>query len=141
MEQVYTEKQLIWKGRRDKNTETNPVLMSADGGALWANLPLYLNEVNHSPDGFEWGYGGSGPSQLAYAILRTHFDIVGEYSLETSKMFATRYYHRFRDEIVSRWKGVEWKLSSDEVELWIAGEKAGWIGDGTVTSGSAVIHE
>jgi len=25
--------------------------------------------INHSPDGFNWGYGGSGPSQLALAIL------------------------------------------------------------------------
>lgn len=24
---------------------------------------------NHSPDGFEWSYGGSGPAQLALAIL------------------------------------------------------------------------
>jgi hypothetical protein len=24
---------------------------------------------NHSPDGFEWGFGGSGPAQLALAIL------------------------------------------------------------------------
>lgn len=24
---------------------------------------------NHSPDGFNWGYGGSGPSQLALAIV------------------------------------------------------------------------
>lgn len=28
---------------------------------------------NHSPDGFEWGYGGSGPSQLALAILHDYF--------------------------------------------------------------------
>ena len=32
-------------------------------------LPLRLDLQNHSPDGFEWGYGGSGPSQLALAIL------------------------------------------------------------------------
>jgi hypothetical protein len=25
--------------------------------------------VNHSPDGFAWGYGGSGPAQLALALL------------------------------------------------------------------------
>jgi hypothetical protein len=25
--------------------------------------------VNHSPDGFAWGYAGSGPAQLALAIL------------------------------------------------------------------------
>lgn len=24
---------------------------------------------NHSPDGFNWGYGGSGPAQLSLAIL------------------------------------------------------------------------
>ena len=24
---------------------------------------------NHSPDGFMWGYGGSGPAQLALAIM------------------------------------------------------------------------
>ena len=24
---------------------------------------------NHSPEGFNWGYGGSGPAQLALALL------------------------------------------------------------------------
>jgi hypothetical protein len=28
-----------------------------------------LDLANHSPDGFAWGYGGSGPAQLALAIL------------------------------------------------------------------------
>lgn len=27
-----------------------------------------LKICDHSPDGFNWGYGGSGPSQLAFAI-------------------------------------------------------------------------
>jgi hypothetical protein len=27
------------------------------------------NVWNHSPDGFNWGYGGSGPGQLALALL------------------------------------------------------------------------
>lgn len=30
---------------------------------------------NHSPDGFAWGYGGSGPAQLALAILLKVFEI------------------------------------------------------------------
>lgn len=25
--------------------------------------------MNHSPDGFAWGYAGSGPAQLALAVL------------------------------------------------------------------------
>jgi len=28
---------------------------------------------DHSPSGFEWGYGGSGPAQLALALLADHF--------------------------------------------------------------------
>jgi hypothetical protein len=31
-------------------------------------LPLRLDLANHSPTGFEWGYGGSGPAQLALAL-------------------------------------------------------------------------
>jgi hypothetical protein len=32
-------------------------------------LPLRLDLANHSPTGFEWGYAGSGPAQLALALL------------------------------------------------------------------------
>ena len=32
-------------------------------------LPPRLDIVNHSPTGLNWGYGGSGPAQLAVALL------------------------------------------------------------------------
>jgi hypothetical protein len=32
-------------------------------------LRLRLDLTNHSPTGFEWGYDGSGPAQLALALL------------------------------------------------------------------------
>lgn len=32
-------------------------------------LPLRLDLRSHSPAGFAWGYGGSGPAQLALALL------------------------------------------------------------------------
>lgn len=32
-------------------------------------LPDCTDIVNHSPCGFAWGYGGSGPAQLALAIM------------------------------------------------------------------------
>ena len=42
-------------------------------GVLVDGLPLSPKDsqkiVNHSPDGFEWGYGGSGPAQLSLAIV------------------------------------------------------------------------
>ena len=30
--------------------------------------------VRHSPDGFEWGYGGSGPADLARSIVGDLFE-------------------------------------------------------------------
>lgn len=43
-------------------------------GQVWVNeKPLSpersLKVFNHSPTGFSWGFGGSGPAQLALAIL------------------------------------------------------------------------
>jgi Family of unknown function (DUF6166) len=40
-----------------------------------APLKLRLDLRNHSPTGFGWGYAGSGPAQLALAILA---DCVGD---------------------------------------------------------------
>ncbi len=48
--------------------------------------------VNHSPDGFEYGYGGSGPAQLSFALL-LHF-----LGVEA----AGYYYQTFKDKIVSQ---------------------------------------
>ena len=39
--------------------------------------PVPHNE-KHSPDGFEWGYSGSGPADLACSILSVWYGKVGE---------------------------------------------------------------
>jgi hypothetical protein len=36
---------------------------------LWMSPAPSQKVWNHSPDGFNWGYAGSGPTQLALAIL------------------------------------------------------------------------
>jgi len=48
-------------------TKAGPVV-TVNGDALNPRYDLH----NHSPDGFEWGYPGSGPAQLALAILADH---------------------------------------------------------------------
>lgn len=118
---------MIWEGIRKPLAENNVVRMSVDS-KLWANLPLYLEEVNHSPTGFEWGYNGSGPSQLAYAILRSYFEIEDKLDIPTAISQAKRHYMRFKQAYVGKWK-EEWEITSDEVWLWVGGEKAGWVGD------------
>jgi hypothetical protein len=49
-----------------------------------------LKLINHSPDGFFWGYSGSAPSQLAFAILL---------ELLTVKL-AYKYYMRLKWEVI-----------------------------------------
>jgi hypothetical protein len=50
---------------------------------------------NHSPDGFNWGYGGSGPAQLALAILLEYMPAED----------AQKYYQDFKFKVVAGWKG------------------------------------
>lgn len=56
----------VYEGFRD---EDGNVLVRVDGGEI---LDPRLDLMNHSPSGFEYGYGGSGPAQLALAILADH---------------------------------------------------------------------
>ena len=53
-----------YQGRRDGAA----VVVTVNDRPLNLRLDLY----NHSPTGFEWGYSGSGPAQLALALLADH---------------------------------------------------------------------
>ncbi len=59
-----------YKGIRDGGNAQ----VTVDG----APLPPRNDLANHSPDGFGWGYSGSGPSQLALAVLAHHFRDAGD---------------------------------------------------------------
>lgn len=48
---------------------------------------------NHSPDGFCWGYNGSGPAQLALAILL--------YALPGDRHLAKLYHQRFKEKFIA----------------------------------------
>ena len=63
---------------------------------------------NHSPDGFNWGYGGSGPAQLALALLLE----------ETNKDTAVCYHQRFKWEVVAMLKDG-WELTSEQIQNWL----------------------
>lgn len=63
---------------------------------------------NHSPDGFAWGYGGSGPSQLALALL-LHF---------TDKDFAQRHYQHFKADIIAKLPQTSFEIEEATVTDW-----------------------
>jgi hypothetical protein len=89
---------------------------SADGcGIVWMGgpgRPKYtltptrsLKVRNHSPTGFEWGYGGSGPAQTALALL-LHW--TGDHEVATS------YYQDFKFAVVAGF-GQTWQITGQEI--------------------------
>lgn len=75
-------------------------------------LQLYYAEVKHSPTGFAWGYSGSGPAQLAYALLR--------HALE-DRAAASRWYQQFKERVIAPLSpGASWKLKRSYIVALVA---------------------
>src|SRR3989475_5726576 len=90
----------IYEGRR----EGYAPLVTVNGRPLNPRLDLW----NHSPTGFEWGYGGSGPAQLALGILADHLG---------DDQQALNLYQRFKWAVIAelpRKRG--WTLTSHEID-------------------------
>jgi hypothetical protein len=53
--------------QRDENGNPRVFLISRTDGGEGRVVEILFDprHVQHSPDGFEWGYGGSGPAELA----------------------------------------------------------------------------
>ena len=73
-------------------------------------LPMRQDLRNHSPDGPEWGYGGSGPAQLALALLA---DALGDDAL------ALQLYRRYKFHVVSHLDRHYWQISQEDVIAWV----------------------
>lgn len=76
--------------------------VTVDGEPLNPRLDL----CNHSPSGFEWGYGGSGPAQLALALLA---DALG------NDAAATHWYQDFKHTVVANLHQTGWILTDEEI--------------------------
>lgn len=64
---------------------------------------------NHSPDGFAWSYGGSGPAQLALAILLKF--------LPMEKAIAL--YQDFKWDVIAALPADDFALMGETVMDWI----------------------
>ena len=80
-----------------------------------APLDPCIKMVNHSPTGFAWGYQGSGPAQLAFALL---------YHVTKDKETSQRFYQRFKADVIGAMpREGNWKLSYNDIVEWL-GEDA-----------------
>jgi hypothetical protein len=102
-ERIRRRAQKSYVGRR---SSTGRCSVQVVEGSVSRKLSLARNVRNHSM-GFDWGYGGSGPSQLALAILCDHLH-------DTSK--AIRLYQDFKTMVVERLPKDGWALPETIVE-------------------------
>jgi hypothetical protein len=78
--------------------------VTVEGNSLDCRYDL----LSASPSGFEWGYGGSGPAQLAIAILAHAYD----------DEFATTHYQQFKRDVVARLPEDSWTLTKSDLNEW-----------------------
>ena len=69
---------------------------------------------NHSPDGFEWGYPGSGPAQLALAILLDYTQ---------SRKIAELLYQRFKHSHIAPADKDGWQIDGEQIEAFLGEHK------------------
>lgn len=82
------------------------------GTAYTAYYRLY-HRVRHSPDGFAWGYNGSGPAELARCILL-------DFLKSDNGKLADQHYQDFKREFVATWpQNGHWMLSGGEIRKWL----------------------
>ncbi|WP_139234514.1 DUF6166 domain-containing protein [Alicyclobacillus macrosporangiidus] len=112
------------RGNEDSNQTIGAVLTGLVNGyvGMRTKQGLIINEVIggrqvplkhqvlHSPTGMEWGYGGSGPADLAYSILCT----------VTDPETAERYHKEFKWDFVAGFDRDRWELDRHQVESWLA---------------------
>jgi len=81
------------------------------------NVPLssqYSQSIqNHSPDGFNWGYGGSGPAQLALAIMLHLLK-----DLEHGERLAQVLYQRFKWDYIATWPSNNIRITIEDIGVW-----------------------
>src|SRR5712691_9372505 len=77
--------------------------VTVNGRPLDPRLDLH----SHSPAEFEWGYGGSGPAQLALAILADHL---------ADDRKALDLYQRFKWAVIAELPWHSWKLTNREID-------------------------
>ena len=99
----------IFQASKQKEKERNTVVIG--GKIITPERSLEL--VNHSPTGFMWGYGGSGPAQLALAILLEFI----------SEKKALALYQQFKWEVIALIdKDKKFALDEKVVKDWLEGK-------------------
>lgn len=110
-----------YKGRRSKKDSFDITVLVeiSDKNKIIKTEPLN-HIVRHSPTGFEWGYMGSGPSDLSLSILVDYLSRTRDLSCEDSKKIVKNLYILFKEEKVSKFPEFSWEINDNEIENFLS---------------------
>lgn len=98
-----------YHGSRGNGARVQVEVRGDDGARRVEPLDCRNDLTDHSPDGAEWGYPGSGPTQLALGILA---DATGDDG------YALRRHQDFKREVIQRITAPDWTILGADVAAW-----------------------
>lgn len=118
--QIWRDRRRVWQSLQDRGVQMKvyrgnrtgydrQVEVIEDGLSSDLSPEPSQDVVNHSPDGFNWGYSGSGPAQLALGLL---LDVTDD------RQIANRYYQLFKTDAVAHF-GESWEISEVAIRRWL----------------------
>jgi hypothetical protein len=87
------------------------IVQRNSAGGVMTNVPHQI--ISHSPDGFEWGYAGSGPSELALNIL----------TMFTDRQTAEELHQVFKWDYITRLPYDGGTIKGRDIKKWIKQHK------------------
>lgn len=96
---------VVYKGVRTPSG----CLVTCDG----VELPARRELRNHSPTGFDWGFNGGGPMQLALAMLCDFFQ---------DDQKSMEHYQEFARDIIAPIGQQTWSIKSESMVDWARGK-------------------
>ena len=103
----------IFEGYSQKFPFSREVLIIDENRNTWILKPDRSQALkNHSPDGFNWGYGGSGPAQLALAMLL---------EVTNDEQITLAHYHDFTYQVIGAIPSQEtnWVIKEQKIIAWL----------------------
>lgn len=102
----------VYRGHRRSHAGRTHCLVVACRGAAMERLlyPGPSQTIRNHSAGFEWGYPGSGPAQLALALLLDYTQ---------DREWAQAHYQDFKNDYVAAWEEPRFSISGAEIVAWL----------------------
>lgn len=97
---------------------TKQILITDSFGTIELKPNYSQQIINHSPDGFNWGYGGSGPAQLALAILL---------HLTSNIKWAAQHHQEFKFQFIATLPQSDFVINGQAMVEWIVARDQSYV--------------